>query len=1084
MSRRKPYTFTDSTGSSSKKRPMWRSLEEKAAPEATRRAAEAELAEETRSSFVEASSLSRRGFLLGTGATAAATLSGCIRRPVENIMPYTLAPEHVIPGVPLHFATVTERRGDAIGLVVESHEGRPTKVEGNREHTGSLGATDVFAQAMIMDLYDPDRSRRPAQVDGGAFTDQDFAAFETAYRDRLAEHERDQGAGLRFLVTSATSPTLLRAAAAVRERFPRAEFHVYSAINNDHVQAGTRLAFGMPYQPVYDLEYAKVILSIDSDFLGTEAGMLRNARSFAAGRRLSSAAGEMNRLYVVEPTYSLTGAAADHRLRLAARRAGAFLRALAADLAENFDLDLAEVAGALGTPSAESVPPAWFSMTRDGRTVGLAAELAQNAGRSAIVVGARQPPEVHALAHAINHALGNAASQKTVAYLPVSTELAPEGEVRSIASLVEAIRGGGINTLVILGGNPVLDAPADLGFGDALGSVNGVFHLGSHRNETAAKSQWHCPLAHELERWGDERAIDGLVAIQQPLIEPLHHGARSPIELLGIAANERNWRGHGMVRKTFRTQFSAGVMDEQAWRSALHRGTVERTESMQAADLAPNSAAIAAALRDAEEPSMDGLEIVFAPSPKLWDGRHANNLWLEELPDPMTKIVWDNAAIMSPETAESLRVSPAYNIRRDQQEKSPVIAIRHGDATVEIPVWIQPGHANESITLYLGHGRDPAHAGRYSGGDESFGGGFNAYPLRTTGAFWIAGGVSVEPTDRRHFIAQTQIHNTMEGRPIAIDMTLDEYRDEPALPSFLSVDMLREDPANPDAPPPGGPIWRPYDYSEGHRWGMAIDLTTCTGCNACVIACQAENNIPTVGKSHVARGREMYWLRIDRYFAGTSEGEPEVALQPIACQHCEEAPCENVCPVNATTHSPEGLNDMAYNRCIGTRYCANNCPYKVRRFNYLPWHGYLDDRRADYDEIPKTRQMAFNPNVTVRMRGVIEKCTYCVQRIQEAKIDSKRSGTALTDGAIRTACQQVCPTSAIVFGDLNDPASEVRRLQDIDRGYKLLAELGTRPRTTFLGRVRNPNPDMAGTHVPSAESAPSEGAGGSEEVPG
>jgi molybdopterin-containing oxidoreductase family iron-sulfur binding subunit len=491
-------------------------------------------------------------------------------------------------------------------------------------------------------------------------------------------------------------------------------------------------------------------------------------------------------------------------------------------------------------------------------------------------------------------------------------------------------------------------------------------------------------------------------------------------------------------------------MSEQRWRRALHAGIVPATTHPQVTGLALQTGAIVDALRRSAESSRgagEGLELAFAPSLKLFDGRHANNLWLQELPDPMTKICWDNAALVSPSTARDLGVS-----------NGDYISIVRGERRLEkIVAWIQPGHADGCVTLHLGHGREAQFAGRYANGDDFHGGGFDVYPLRTTDAMWIAPAANVVRVAGTYFIAQTQDHDSMEGRPLSIDATLDEYRAKPEFARFLAIDLTQEDTATEERPPLGGPIWKPVDYSEGYRWGMAIDLSTCTGCNACVVACQAENNIPSVGKRQVARGREMHWLRIDRYFVGTDEAEPQVALQPIGCQHCEEAPCENVCPVNATVHSPEGLNDMAYNRCIGTRYCANNCPYKVRRFNYLSWHGYNDDRDADYTDFPEVRKLAFNPNVTVRMRGVMEKCSYCVQRIQVAKIAAKNENRSVREGDIQSACQQACPAQAIAFGDLNNASSRVAQMVATDRRYTLLAELGTRPRTTFLPRIRNEN---------------------------
>jgi molybdopterin-containing oxidoreductase family iron-sulfur binding subunit len=620
-----------------------------------------------------------------------------------------------------------------------------------------------------------------------------------------------------------------------------------------------------------------------------------------------------------------------------------------------------------------------------------------------------------------------------------------------------------------LGGNPVYDAPADVDFAGILGR-DGLtsIHLGHGVDETGSLCTWQVPLAHELETWGDQRAVDGTLSIQQPLIAPLW-GARSAIELLARVAGERNWRGHGVVRTTFRGMASPAAF-ERDWRAALHAGVVRgstgapETPTVDASRLTAALAAPAA--------SLEGIEVQFVPDSALWDGRHANNVWAQELPDPMTKIVWDNVALVSREYATTLQV-------RSQD----LIRITKGDRSVELPVWVLPGHANNSITLTLGYGRTAG--GRYvtvadGRPGATMGGGFRVEALRDSESFHFGGGFAVAKTEGHYNVVQTQTHDNMEGRPIAIDATLDEYKENPEFASFQTVEFVSTD-----------PLWRQVNYDDQrvqpsdttlpavlHKWGMVIDLSSCTGCNACVAACQDENNIPAVGKREVERGREMAWLRIDRYFVGEDTSNPQIALQPVGCQHCEEAPCENVCPVNATAHSPEGLNDMAYNRCIGTRYCANNCPYKVRRFNYLDWHVRLDELvdeqtgnptlpglgyRAGNDaaNFPEERKLAFNPNVTVRMRGVMEKCSYCVQRIQGARIAARREQRQMRDGDVITACQSVCPTAAITFGDLNDPESQVSQLSARDRRYKLLAEIGAQPRTTFLGKIRNPNPALA-----------------------
>ncbi len=647
------------------------------------------------------------------------------------------------------------------------------------------------------------------------------------------------------------------------------------------------------------------------------------------------------------------------------------------------------------------------------------------------------------MVHAINYALGNA--NKTFGLGPVIDEN-DEPSRKSIADLASEIDS--VQSLIILGGNPVYDAPADLKFGELLRreGLTSV-HLASHRNETSELCSWHAPLAHELEAWGDQQTLDGAISFQQPLIAPLY-GGRNPLEILAAFAGEKNPNAHDEVRATqeetlekmtvslLMLGFSPdGTSQDAVWRGGLHAGVFVQPQQGEAKVLLnPILDALASAPRSADARSATvNFEVNFEPDPALWDGTHANNLWALELPNPMTKLVWDNAALISPATSRALGVKNGQMLR-----------ISKGDAKVEVPAWIVPGHADNCVTLTLGWGRTAA--GRYGNGK-----GFDVNPLRSSDGMDFTDGVSIEPLREGYNLVQTQTHDRMEGRPIAIDATLDEYKKEPDFASYRSVDPVSTP-----------PLWKQQDYSQGHKWGMAIDLNGCTGCNACVVACQAENNIPTVGKFEVERGREMHWLRIDRYFVGDDENQPEVAVQPVTCQQCEEAPCENVCPVNATVHSPEGLNDMSYNRCVGTRYCANNCPYKVRRFNYLDWHGHLDDKFGWYEDFPESRKLQFNPNVTVRMRGVMEKCTYCVQRIQEGKLSAKRDGRKLKDGDIKSACQQACPTGAIAFGDLNDPESTVAKWSDINRNYKLLAEIGTRPRTSFLARIRNPNPKLKG----------------------
>ena len=1044
MTRRKPYELNQAKGTS-----IWRSLEDKHADpsELQKRAAE-EQPGGFISGLVDQSSLTRRSFVKGSSIAAlAGGVQGCIRRPENEILPYSKAPEDLIPGVPSHFATVTARGRDALGLLVTCHDGRPTKVEGNEQHPRSLGATDVRGQQYVWDLYDPDRSKSPAQRKGNALVDATNEQLDDFLSSLIKRHEADQGNGLGILTPLIPSETFRQVREKVRERFPKVRFFTYSPVNDDNVIAGTRIAFGNPFTLQYRLQKARVIVSLGSDFLGVETGSVLSARQISKGRRsVNSKRLSMNRdsimsrLYVVESNYTTTGSIADHRLRLpradVERYALALLRAVYKKMEQRYQsVDNAErPQDQLPEVDTAGIPDSWIDAVADDLTQPSAL------GHSAIVVGSDQPPRVHALAHWLNYSLGNFARTIASGRPVVENDLPSLESIRKLSEEIDSL-----DTLIIAEGNPAYDAPADLKFADMLGRDGLVtVHLATHRNETSELCSWHLPQAHELESWGDLHAIDGTLAVQQPLIAPLY-GGRSSIELLATLAGEKSPTGYDTVRSTlmpiadYAKKLLAPVLDqeepEQVWRGGVRRGWFLPILN-PVKELSFNFEAVVEALSERDERApigKDNIEVGFEPDPTLFDGRHANNLWALELPHPMTKLVWDNAAVMSPATRDALGL-------RDGQ----MVRLSKGESKVELPVLALPGHADFSITLSLGWGRTAA--GRYGNGK-----GFNVNPLRTSTAMGFTDGVSVEPLNQHYQLVRTQEHGRMEGRPIALDATVQEYRKEPYFASYKAVDPVSTP-----------PLWKQQDYSEGHKWGMSIDLAACTGCNTCVAACQAENNIPVVGKFEVERGREMHWLRIDRYFVGEDEGDPQVAVQPVTCQQCEEAPCENVCPVNATTHTPEGLNDMAYNRCVGTRYCANNCPYKVRRFNYLDWHGHLDDEFGWFEDFPESRKLQFNPNVTVRMRGVMEKCTYCVQRIQEAKISAKRESRELKDGDIVTACQQACPTQAIQFGDLNDERSLVRVFSALDRGYKLLAEIGTRPRTTFLARVRNINPAIEG----------------------
>jgi molybdopterin-containing oxidoreductase family iron-sulfur binding subunit len=1103
MSRRDPHVFPKPEDGA---KVFWKSLADLADPEDAQKRAQSEEAaiaasrdaspasadalvrlRRGKEQPVAEASLGRRGFMFFAGATAALAAEGCARRPIEKILPYTKSPEHLVPGVANHYATVRQFRGDAIGLLVESHDGRPTKIEGNPAHPSSRGATDLWSQAAIYELYDPDRSTTPFRGGRGAATPgvashlpATWAEIDAALGDIARAAQADGGAKLRILVEPTNSPTFIRLRDALQAKLPQAKVHVWSSVNDGNPREGARIAFGQAVNVVPDFTRASVILSLDSDFLGTEPGMIRATSGFAAGRRLPNGSSDpMNRLYVVEPTFTGTGMNADHRLRLPAQDVERFLVALAKELAEKFGVDLGGLAASLKADAA-GIPPKWVAA--------VAKDLAGARAKSVLVAGVRQPARVHALVHALNGALGNAG--QTVSYFPVADPLEADPAV-SLKALVADMEKSAVGTLVILGGNPVYDAPADLKFGERLRALGSSVHVSSHFNETSQACVWHAPRAHELEAWGDQRALDGTVALQQPLIAPLF-GGRSDLEILAKLSGDIAPKGYDLVQQTVRGSLSSVQAMNRAWNEALKKGVLGPSARAYGPMEARRTEVAAAFAGAATAPAKgaplgpDNLEVTFAPCPKLYDGRYANNPLLLELPDPTNKVTWDNVACVSKATAQALGVENGAVVR----------LTRAGAQPVDIAVWITPGQADHSLGLVLGWGRQKA--GRY--GDKH---GFDVSGLRTSDALGFASGVKaqkltvaeldgikdrfrkvgmaasespaagrVRPDDpfdvstHAYKISQTQEHDAMEGRPLAIDATLAEYKKQAYFPYFPARDRkdidlhgkeigVRES-GSPDPSTP--PLWPTVDYSKGNKWGLAIDLSSCTGCNACVVACQVENNVPAVGKEMIWRGREMYWLRVDRYFVGLDPNNPQVAFQPVACVHCEEAPCENVCPVNATEHSPEGLNDMAYNRCIGTRYCANNCPYKVRRFNFLNYH----TSGGTYDEVPETEKMHYNPNVTVRMRGVMEKCSYCVQRIEEGKIDSRRTGKPMKDGSVVSACQQACPAGAIVFGNLNDPTSAVAKWRAKDRSYRLLAELGTRPRTSYLGKIRNPNSELEG----------------------
>lgn len=938
----------------------------------------------------EPQSAERRTFLKIMAASMALAGAGCSGPPQEVIVPYVQMPEKMVPGKPLYYATAFMHRGYAQGVLVESDMGRPTKVEGNPHHPASLGATGVFAQASVLQLWDPDRSQT---VRRGEILSA-WEAFETALPAQRAAWNADGGAGLRILTGTVTSPTLASQLAALLERYPNARWHCHDPLHDDATYEAALLAFGRPADMLYRFDRAAVAVSVDADLFGDWPGEIRYARDFVRDRRSASPQFD-KRLYALQTSPGLLGAMADNRLAMPPHEIERTVWRIAARL------------GMTGLPSA--VPRA--SDERAGKWEQVLAQcLARHRAASLIVAGGSISPHTRALVHLMNAHLGNLG--KTV--IPIApVEACAQNHAESIASLVDGMRAGTVTSLIMLDTNPVYDAPADIGFGQALRKLPFSVHLGLYRDETARAATWHLPAAHGYEQWSDGRAFDGSASIVQPVIAPLYRG-RSAHELLALLMGEDERSGYALVRRFWQAQSRMGDF-ERFWQDALRQGVIAGSAS-PALTLRP--------ARSVPPPDFGGpaLRALFVADPSVGAGEYANNAWLQELPRPFSALTWDNAALLSENTAQALDVRSGDVVRLSLADRP--------QAAVEAPVWVWGGHADSAVTLHLGYGRRAA--GRVGDGV-----GFDAYRLKT-----LRGphALKVEKTGRRVVFATTQNHQRMEGRDIVRMAALEEFRRNP---HFASDEPRKRTPAVSLYPE-----WQYEDY----KWGMAIDLNACIGCGACTIACQAENNIPVVGREEVRRGRQMHWIRVDRYDVG-SAAHPRSVFQPVPCMHCETAPCEEVCPVGATVHDSEGLNVQVYNRCVGTRFCSNNCPYKVRRFNFLQYTGTRIDRPGP----------AYNPEVTVRRSGVMEKCTYCVQRITRARIEAEKRGRRLRDGEVVTACQAVCPTEAIVFGDLNDPDSKVNRAKASPLDYTLLAELNTRPRTTYAALVLNPDRDLEQT---------------------
>lgn len=1066
-------SIKDKILSNSSGKEYWRSVEEFVdAPE---------FAEYVKGEFPEQADtwndgLNRRNFIKVMGASLAlAGLSGCVIQPAEKIVPYVRPNEDMLPGRPLFYATAMTMGGIATGLLAKSYEGRPVKIEGNPEHPGSLGASTSFSQASLLDMYDPDRSQTVLYRGSPS----SWQSFQTALRTALDENRKDGGAGVRFLTPTVTSPTLIAQFKQVATELPNSKWVQYEPVNLDNAMAGAKLAFGSPAHTVYRFDKATRILSFDADiFSGPNS---RYIHDFGVGRVVNEEKSEMNRLYAVETTTTLMGAKADHRLAVKPSQMLEIAKAVAKAL------------GIGGVESTYTENAAWIAA--------LAKDLSENRGRSVVVVGDNQSPQVHAIAHLINDSLG--AVGQTLVYTEPLAPNAEKTQIEQLRELVTEIDAGAVKMLVILGGNPVYNTPSDLKitFERIDAKVPLRVHLGPYVDETAEICHWHVSEKHFLEMWGDAKAYDGTASLMQPLINPLYDSksvyevvqmffkenydkkdidivreywqtqtisfannarateAPAPAALTAAANTAANSNGAAATATPTATPASANTNTvpaattasaaprnfEDAWRKVVHDGVVPNTAS---APKAVKASAGFLAQQTAQPASSGPLEISILPDPSIYDGRFVNNGWMQELPNPLTKITWENVALISPATAKRLVINQGNDEREisggergrafintyGSNMGADTVKLTYQGAELDnVPMWISPGQPDDVITIYLGYGRTRA-------GKVGNGLGYDAYKIARSDAMTFGFG-NIEKNGGNVQIASTQIHFNMEGRDLLRvwdSHHLEEHLVEGHQEDFASKSMYDDT------------TYQKW-YSENHKWGMSIDLNSCVGCNACVLACQSENNIPVVGKEQVEKSREMHWMRIDTYYTGDSINEPEGAhFQPILCMQCEMAPCEVVCPVTATVHNPEGLNDMVYNRCVGTRYCSNNCPYKVRRFNFLLYQ--------DWDT-PQYKLMR-NPEVSIRSRGVMEKCTYCTQRISAARIEAEKDGRRVRDGEVLTACQSVCPTGSIVFGDMNDPLSKVAKIKKDKRNYNLLNELNTQPRTTYMAELKNKNTEM------------------------
>lgn len=957
----------------------------------------------------------RRHFLKIMGASIAlAGLAAC-RKPVQKILPYTKRPVEIVPGNAIFYATAIPMMGSLTGLLVQSSDGRPTKIEGNPDHPTSKGSTSIHHQASILNLYDPDRSRK-VTYKNETKSIEDFIT---------AVNSIEKNSSIVFVSEANSSITFEANKNEVLKKYPNAKWFVYEPFNKANIELGNEIAFGKRLRTINYFDKADVIVSFGDDFLTDPINTVINTKRFTSRRKLSTSKDSLNRLYVIENSYSLTGSNADSRFAIKASELETAIFSLAAKLSEK-----SSTLSAFSSFKSSTISADMISI--------LAEDLWESQGKCLITAGSNLSAEANAAVALMNSALKNVGNAVSYVQAPSSGETEAD-----FKKLIDSIKTSGTDALIFIGNNPIYTTSSDVDVESAIKKAKFSAHLSDYVDETSKVCDWHVNRSHFLEAWGDGRSFEGHTSVIQPLIQPLFNSI-SEIEFLGIFANGKLVKGYDLVKTNWKISTSA-------WEKLLHDGISEGNSVFKAENVSTSSKINFQDAFKRASKSNNGYEIVIKPDAKLLDGRFANNGWLQELPDPITKITWDNVALLSESTAKKIGLPIiSANSYEHYQNKATKISIKTNSGTVLIPAWILPGHADDSITLTTGYGRKGVGrvASTYEFSDfETVG--FDVKSIRSSLTPFLTQTSDVTSTGETYKIACVQDHHSMEGRAIVRFANLDEYKEEPNFaPEMVETPGVKPGKMFAD------PLFTEQSFPEYEpQWGMAIDLTACTGCGVCTIACQAENNIPVIGKKEVSRGRELHWIRVDRYFTG-DEKNPGVVFQPLPCMHCELAPCEQVCPVAATTHSEDGLNQMTYNRCIGTRYCANNCPYKVRRFNFFNYSKeYLTT-----GEDPEIVQMAMNPDVTIRFRGVMEKCTYCVQRINRVKINTKnQTGNSVKpkDGAVITACQQACPADAIYFGDINDANSKVAKMKANERNYRLLDELNTRPRTSYLAKITN-----------------------------